>query len=183
MPALDDQLDGLLFDVRRSVRYHSRRRCFFERLHKFTAAVNVISGSTTFVGLIQSYPVIPLVSASIVTIFSTADLVIGSSQMAREHSDLAKAFIELEIKIVSMAVGEMSEKDFAALQAERLSIEAKEPPIMRVLDALAHNETCRSLGRDAGIVEIGRVQAFFSHLVDLWPGSIKPKPTVDSSAG
>lgn len=173
MPTLDDQLHGLLFDIRRSVRYHSRRRSFFERLHKFTAAVNVISGSATFVGLIQAYPVVPLISASIVTIVSTIDLVIGSSQMAREHGDLARSFISLEMKITSADPDLIDKKDYLAYQAERLSIEAKEPPAFRVLDALSYNETCRSLGNEEALLKIGVVQAFFAQWIDLWPSKIK----------
>jgi hypothetical protein len=42
---IEDMTDaqyGLLFDVRRSIRYHDRRRAFFETLHRITSALTIL---------------------------------------------------------------------------------------------------------------------------------------------
>jgi hypothetical protein len=53
-------------------------------------------------------------------------------------------FFELEKGIV--AAVELNAEKEAAIVAQRLDIEACEPPILRVLDSICHNEMMRALG-------------------------------------
>lgn len=178
MTAPADEVYGLLFDIRRSARYHLRRRSFFDRLHKATAAINVISASTSFVGIISSLPLLSTVSAATVTIISTLDLVIGSSQMAREHSDLAKSFIDLERAIIKKPNDKITEEDLSELRDRRLEIESKEPNTHRVLDAIVYNELCRSLGHkdDNQMFKVRFIQSVFAQWIDIFPSKmIHPK--------
>lgn len=175
MPAPADELHGLLFDVRRSARYHVRRRGFYERLHKIASALNILSGSTTFIGLIKSYPNLSLLGAGLVTIVSTVDLVIGSPQMARKHNDLARQFISLEKKIITVDKEKAEQKDIIKLTALRLTIEANEPPVYRVLDALCHNELCKALGYgENSFFKISGLQAALANWIDFFPGKMAP---------
>ena len=133
----------LLFGVRRSVRYHNRRRMFFDRCHVVTSFLGVIFGSATFLSILagagSGYA---LAAAAIVTLSSAIDLVVGTVKMARLHADLARQFISLEKALIP----EESFSRLDELETQRLEIEAGEPPPLRVLDSMCHNELARALG-------------------------------------
>lgn len=160
---------SLLFGVRRSIRYHSRRRQFFDRYRLFTNAVSVIFGSAAIAAVLsplgKEYTV---GAAAVVTVFSLVDLVVGSARMARLHEELCRQFIELEKEIISIPEGQFTEENASRLTAVRLSIEADEPPVKRVLDSLCHNELLRAMGYDRGeFVRVKWYQRLFAQLLDI----------------
>ena len=48
-----DRWDDMLFGVRRSIRYHQRRRAFFDRLDQFSNMLSVIFGSAAIYGVLE----------------------------------------------------------------------------------------------------------------------------------
>lgn len=139
----DDGYD-LLFGVRRSIRYHLRRQRFFERWHAFTNAVSVVFSSAVLavlIGELSDFWVI--LAAAVVTLFAVTDLVIGTSRMATLHNELARRFIFLEKKTHKARADDPA--TLTRLIDERLDIEADEPPPLRVLDCLCHNELLRAM--------------------------------------
>jgi len=57
----------------------------------------------------------------------------------------------------------------------RLAIESDEPPTLRVLDSLCHNEVLRALGQEAHRVgPISGWQRLFAHVFDWQPKRIGP---------
>jgi hypothetical protein len=166
------ELHNLLFGVRRSIRYHNHRRRFFDGFDKFTKILAAVAGSAAFATALSHHQTVTGVLAGIIAIFSAADLIIGASTAARLHADLAKRFAELEATIVRL--GSPKPEKIRELVADRLMIEAEEPPIWRVLDSVVHNELCKALGyEECHMVKIGRFQSLMSQLVDLWPSKIK----------
>lgn len=166
---IGDMRHSLLFGVRRSVRYHSRRRQFFDRYRLFTNAVSVIFGSAAIAAVLsplgKEYTV---GAAAVVTVFSLIDLVVGSARMARLHEDLGRQFIELEKETISIAEGQFTEENALRLTAARLSIEADEPPVKRVLDSLCHNELLRAMGYGREeFVKVRWYQRLFAQLLDI----------------
>ena len=140
-----DQRHDLLFGVRRSVLYHTRRRAFFDWINQSTSALSLVMGSASVYGVLKEQAeTVALVAAAAVTVFSALNLVICSSRQARTHHDLAKRFIALERKIVCVAVPTLDQ--LAAWTDERLDIEQDEPPKLRVLDCMCHNELVRAMG-------------------------------------
>jgi hypothetical protein len=146
MDDLKDKQHELLFDVRRSVRYHNERRKHYNFMNLLVSALSILFGSAVFVTILSSFDkVYTLVIAGIVTVLSTFNLLIGTSSKACLHFDLYRRFIELEKKIV--AVGEkITEEDLIRFTSERLDIEGDEPSILRVLDTLCYNELARAMG-------------------------------------
>ena len=56
----------------------------------------------------------------------------------------------------------------AELKARRLQIEATEPPILRVLDAMCHNELLTALGGDEGQrARVTRLQRWLANWADF----------------
>lgn len=98
---------------------------------------------------------------------SAADLVLGSSRKAWLHSDLARKFFDLEREI-EKSRGDVTEALIVEMKDRRLAIEADEPPILRVLDTLCHNELMRAMGypRDQQI-PVGFWQRLFASFFDL----------------
>ncbi len=157
----------LLFGVRRSVRYHNRRRAFFDRLHIVTSTVSVVFGSATvFILFSNLNPLFAAIAATIVTMFSAIDLVIGTATRARLHSDLSRRFIGLEKEIIS--AGNLNKKEVDSFTAQRLEMEADEPPVLRVLDSICHNELMRAMGhKKEKLLKIKWYQRLFAPLMDI----------------
>lgn len=171
---MDDRIHGLLFDVRRSVRYHVRRRVFFDRLNLGSSAASVIFGSAAMAamlgGLGQAWV---MAAAGMVTVLSAINLVIGSSRMARLHADLARKFIDLEKQVIS--AGEAAAESLLTYQACRLDIEAEEPPVLRVLDTLCHNELMRAMGYPMSqMVHVAWYQRLLAQVVDIEDHRLTP---------
>lgn len=158
----------LLFGVRRSVRYHVRRRQYFDRLGKFIKIFTTIGGLGTVITILDKAGVgWTLGYGTAAGVFSLIDLVIGTDEMARLHSDLAKEFIELEKQMV-LAGENLTGEQLAGFTARRLEIEAKEPPPLRVLDTICHNDLARAMGYDQSAQKkVTWPQKFFSPFFDF----------------
>jgi len=167
---LENAWYGLQFGVRRSIRYHQRRRGFFDGLDKLGDMLAVLFGSAAIYGVLAAHSATLVVVASVVvTVVATLNLVLGSSRKAWLHADLARRFIELERQLLV----EPDEGVYRQLTAQRLSIEAEEPPILRVLDSLCHNEQLRAEGLEdqrAGPISVW--QRLFAQVFDLNAGRI-----------
>lgn len=163
---MDEQYQRL-FNVRRSIRYHSRRRMFFDRWHTITSATGVIFGSATFFALLSQADLIyAQCAALVVTIMATLDLVVGTSQSARLHEDLGRKFIALERQIVMTRP--VTQDALDSFSAAQLEIEAKEPPILRVLNCLCFNEQARAEGQPPGeFLQIAWYQRWFANFCDI----------------
>ena len=173
-----EQLDGewhaLLFGVRRSIRYHARRRMFFDRFRQFTSAIGVIFGSATILTLLNNMdPLYPALAAAVVTVFFTIDLVVGTGPAARLHDDLCRRFIELE-RWMELAEKPMDAKSLAEFTARRLEIEADEPPVHRVLDMMCHNELLRAMDYERShFARIRFYQRWLAHFFDVQDDKVR----------
>ena len=170
---LRDDYSDLLFGVRRSIRYHVRRRGFFECLNTLSTAMALIFGSATIATLIGSQGTYwTLAAVGIVTITSAINLVVGSTRRAQLHWDLARKFLDLEKELISQ--GDLVTRDkFASLIARRLDIEADEPPKLLVLDTLCHNELMRAMGYPKDeYVPVKWYQRWLAHFLDVQEHSL-----------
>lgn len=163
----------LLFDIRRSVRYHNRRRAFYDRLDQVSNMLSVMLGSTAIYGVLeQSWKTVALVALGLVTGLSAINLVLGSSQRARLHFDLSRQFVEIE---KAMMKAEPSEEKIAEFTDKRLTIEMDEPPVLRVLDAICYNELARSMGYpDGKMAKIGWLQRKMAPFFDWRSDKLVP---------
>lgn len=182
MENLSTKYDDLLWGVRRSIRYHSRRRMFFENFNLTANAIGLIFGSATILAVLTQakqetdsiwWTVIP---AALVTLFSSLNLVIGTVRKAQVHHDLVRRFTQLEQDMVKMDAP--NEQMVREISAKRLQIEADEPPVKRIVDILCHNELMTATGRDQfsdpdHYYYVGRLQKLFSPICDLGADNIK----------
>ena len=170
---LDNRYHDLLFGVRRSVRYHMRRRRFFEQLDRLVSFLVVVWVTTivycvTVAGAEEARR-LAMVAFGLVVPVAAIYLIGGSPWMrVREHARLARRFVELEQKLNRTP----SEATLRYVTHMRLVIEAEEPPVMRVLDCICHNELCQAMGYDER-AQIGFFQRLFAQIVDIRPDLIK----------
>ena len=162
----------LLFGVRRSVRYHNRRRRFYTALHKLQVFCSLVLASATvmaFAGAIGGeWPLwAKTLPAALVSVLAGLDLVFGSVDKTWLHADLERQFIELERQLEAARDNPTAEL-IAQMTDRRLDIERQEPPVLRVLDTLCHNELVHAMGYGAEQqVRVGFWQRLFANFFDL----------------
>lgn len=167
-----DKVHCLLFDIRRSTRYHNRRRLFFDRVSKWTDALTAISGSGTIITVVsKASNSISIALAATTAVLSAINLVFDTKGNARLHHDFARQFINIEkVLIRSDLTAEQLEK----AEEDRLDIEAGEPPALRVLDLICYNELAKAMGYgDEEMFDIKYWRAVFVNFFDVLPGSIR----------
>lgn len=115
---IQKQIRGILFSVRRSVRYHNKRRLFFDRVHKCFRLLSVLTGAATIASVLaKAGPIWTVPFAVAVAFFSVIDLVVGTTQAARLHNDLSKRFFDLEKSII--AIKDFTDQDIISLTYKR----------------------------------------------------------------
>ena len=174
----------LLFDVRRSVRYHRRRQQFLDRVSDWVKAATAVAGSATVASLLaytpgdeSSQPTLAEMLAATTAILAALDVVFGFGKLARRHNDLAREFIALEQE--TLRAGSTSTPDnLVRLQTGRLAIEAKEPPHYRVLNAICYDELVTAMGyADKYRSNIYWFQRALAQFVDVFPSWIRKQAT------
>jgi len=160
-----ETMTDLLVASRRSVRYHLRRVRFFDAWNRRIAILSLISGTAVAASLLASAPAwIGIAFGGTIAALQAIDLIAGTATKARLHSDLARSFINLERELTLAD----ADAPVAPLIARRLEIEADEPPVLRWLDLLCHNEMSRSeFGADAQTYQVPRLQRFLADWADL----------------
>jgi len=164
-----DRRFELIFDLRRSVRYHSARRAFFTRQSRLISFASVVFGGSTIAALLSAAPEwVALSAAGAVAVSQAAELVFDLSGKAMRHEGLYRDFIALEQR-AEVCGEEMTEAQLREIVADRLRLEAGEPPILRWLGVLCHNELAGSMGEDRHVVPVSWLQRQLANYVDLGP--------------
>jgi hypothetical protein len=175
----DDKLTELWrdlnFSVRRSIRYHTHRRKFFEGWDSFFCFLVIICGGSALTTSICSdgNRVITIITTGAIAILGALDLTIGFAMRARDYHDLARDFSALERRIVKIGDNPTWD-DYAELHNQRLEIEEEEPAKKTVLDCYCHNELCRALDKKKDeYVRIWFFQSWVKQYMDVFPSLLK----------
>ena len=173
MTEVEDPWHEFKFVVQCSVRYHMRRRRFFERWSTLSSALSVVFGSATVSTLLSAdFQRVALWTAAAVTAVQILDLVIGTSRQAWIHGDLYRRFLDLEAKAT---LAEYTPAALAGLKASKMMIDAEEPPALRVLWHICYNEVMRSMGYEQSqLLRIPVLSRWLAHYLDFGDESIRP---------
>ena len=167
---ISDRAHDLLFGIRRSVRYHMKRVRFFSIVHRCIRVLLLAAGMSAFAAAIKSVGSFWQIAFSAgLALLSAIDLVVNTAEASRKHTELAIRFLDLEKRLV-LAGASIDDKTLAEFEAERLQIESCEPPILRVLDTMCHNELLRAMGYPATeghYVRIAWYQRVLAQFVDV----------------
>lgn len=175
---LNEKWRDLLFSVRRSSRYHTHRRKFFDKLGVWSDFLIIVSGGTV-VGCVSSgepdYKKWAIIFGAVTSVIGSFDLVIGFAGRARDHHDLCREFSQLEREMMS-ANEERTAENLAKFTNRRLEIEEEEPPLLHVLNAYCHNELVQAMGLSKEHrANVQWWQSIFKQWCDLFPHSLQPK--------
>ena len=136
---------ALLFGVRRSIRYHSKRQAFYERADRLSDFLLLLLGSGTVVLALQEYPRLTVAAGFCVAFISGLRHVYSYGIKAGLHARFVRDFTQLDKRLYA----DDSDETVAAVKQERLELEATEPPVMRALDTICHNELLVAMGLDS----------------------------------
>ena len=148
----NESFHELLFDVRRSIRYHSRRQAFFERVGRWSDFSLLLLGLGLAASVFRNNNWASAAGFAVIVI-SGLKLVFAFGAKAGRHAQFVKDFTRLE-KRLSPGI---SDDEIAAVRRERLDIEVTEPPVMRVLDVICHNELLVAMGYEGETLQRERV--------------------------
>jgi hypothetical protein len=135
---------GILFDVRLSIRYHSKRAAFFGFCSRAVTAISMLSSSAVIALVISKSNTASIMLGALIAVASTISLIFGWSAREHLHSELKIKFINLEKEIVKCET--INEKKLKEMKAERLQIEAGEASLVKPLYAVCYNEESTALG-------------------------------------
>lgn len=165
-----EEHDYLLFAAGLSRRYHDRLVRHYHAWSLFGGAISVVVGwgsSVVAEGTLDSWaPVAGIVMA----VGTTWALVSRSAEKSAAHRELRKRFIALERFL--KAEPPSAERVRQAMET-RHTIEEDEPPTLKVLSRICHNEQSRSIGYgESEFLPVGPIQ----HLLAT-TFSLRLKPT------
>ena len=142
---LNLKVQALLFNTRRSRRYHEWRVKFFRRFNVVRAIMTAVSTSGALAYLLKynkiDWVLFALVAAS--AFLTILELAIRMGARESLHQDLLRSFVTLERDIVVKG-SVIAEGDYNALNADYIDIEVNEPPVLRVLNRLCYNAEIRA---------------------------------------
>ena len=143
-----EKLEELRFNVARSLRYHDKRRAFFELLGKTLQFSALVGSSAAVLALVRESGSdwLAVVFAAIAAVASLLNLVIGTSTKYETYTKLKNRFIDLQARIDE--IQEPTEEEVAKVMKERHVIEKEEPSISIWLNKVCYNETVDALGYD-----------------------------------
>lgn len=154
---LDERLRALDFAIEKSMRYHQRRRGFYETAHKAVMFGVILTGSSALAGF-------PVWTGAAAAVLGALDLTLGLSHKARDHEIIFRRFTDLAKNLRGTATP--TEDDWRGWCAKRVEIESDEPPVYWALEADCHNEVARAWGRDKpeNMARLTKPQRVLMHL-------------------
>ncbi len=161
----------LLFNVRRSARYHSHRQRHYDGLNQFVLFLALILSSASIAAFATEVGQmwgtwVQLLPSALVTVSAGLNLVVGAARKARLHADFVREYTNLERRLV--APDGKTPEAVAGVTDSMLEIESSEPPILRVLDTICYNELQRAMGYDwKDQIPVGPFQRLCSRFFDV----------------
>lgn len=155
---INKKWEDLFFEVRRSIRYHSKRAGFFDFLNKMITAISIVAGSAVIAtafgsnsSMLQAVfgsnsSMLQVAFGIIVASLSTISLAFGYSSREQLHNELKREFIMLERSMIKCDYPD--DNIYKKKHARMLSIEANEPAVVRALNAVCYNEQAEAQGSE-----------------------------------
>ena len=158
---LESKIFDQLFGVKRSSRYHSHRRRFFELWNTMTVTTAALGGLSAAWVFQIGHGLPAALIALAVSITGALDLAVGTARRANQHAEIAREFILLEAMFVKSSPSD--EDSLNALIEKRLLIECREPTKLHLLDVMCHYELLRAMGDTANHPQIPRNRRWLAH--------------------
>ena len=143
MTQVEQAVDALLFQIDKSMRYHQRRRGFYDLGYRVLMLTIIVSGS---LAAVYEWKQIGLGA-----VIAAISLVWSPAYKARSHEMLFRSFTDLSIEMQSKT---WTASNYRKWKTKRVKIEGDEPPIYYALEADCENQVRRAWGRDQKLLRI-----------------------------
>lgn len=174
---VSSEASKLWFKLSFSRRYHRSREQWFDRVNQLCSFVVAFLSSGVVVTWLAgfTYHSYFLVSAAVLAgLASASQLAFSLSRSARLHAELAAAFTlvqrDLELSSPRYTISVLQR-----FKARILEIESREPPQLTVLSCLCYNDTVIALGSSTPLIDVTRIQRFFSPVLSLGAAKLERK--------
>ena len=126
----------------------------------------MIAGSSAVAAVVGDSTTLGASFAATAAVLAALDLTFGMSRRATTHASLAQQFAQLEREMVPHEHDENVDAAVATgFRQRRLEIEESEPPKLRVIDLLSHNELVTSAYRHEKLYPVGLVRRWVGHVL------------------
>jgi hypothetical protein len=167
----DDGYYDVCFSIERARRYHSKMRAFYEWCHNLARVAMALSGTASFFVVLAKDLDIAKYLTGIVAVGASIDSVFRFERKARLHDQLAQEFTALAARI---AEWDPTPVNLRKARSGRLKIEAREPPVRRLIDLQAQNEEARSRGiSPIDLVPLSPLQRVLGYVVTFGVGRLE----------
>lgn len=172
----EDAVAELKFAALRNSIYHTKRRDRLERVSRLVNFLILLAGTAVATSFLTAFGIDEKINALVLggatTVLAGLGLVYDFAVRAKDHEHLAKSFYELLSDILGTA--HPSEEKLAEWRRRFSKVVSEEPPPLRALSALAHNEALQILdGDDAPILKVTWYERAFRN-VRSYDGHIFP---------
>lgn len=137
----------LLHDCDRSARYHTLRRAFYDRIHKWMMAAVVLGGSAAVAmvsqKLLDEKSSWLLLTIFVPTLMGAIDLIWNPSGRSRDHEILSKRFYWAAKNIDEENADVANVREW---KSSLLNIYEDEPDVFHALNAECYNAATKALG-------------------------------------
>lgn len=178
--ASDAQFQRLGFDVEVAIRYHDRRRGFFDTAHRTVLALNVfvataiVSQLSVQLGL---QPYVQNAGLALVALVNILDLVVGFSERARVHDAFFKSYYALDKEMASTNKDVADSADlYRKWLSQFMDIGKDEGVIYKALYALCQNEAAGVWKLETGFSRVGFVRSLLAHFLPMSNANFPPQP-------
>ncbi len=171
-------INELRFELEVKVRYHDKRRSFFDLWHKTVSWISVFAGSAAAVAFwtwIDDAGVetkwLGVVGGMALAAVNALDVIVGFAERARLHDALYRRCVELDVRVLKC---DGSPDELRSAEADLLMIERDEPPGYYALYSDCWNDTVDALGLKLGKRKISWPRRWFRNYFQFSPEDFPP---------
>lgn len=173
--ALTAELIALDFSVHVSLRYHAKRRAWFDSMHRLSMVISAVGGSAALATIASSEPFAAAMISLVVALSGAFNVAFAPAEKARKYDELYRRFAALAAEITGTKAPRAD--DMQAWQAKKLTIEADEPTVIDILNVICHNAEAQARGYSLNHqYPVRWYQHLFAQIITLppndWPHSL-----------
>lgn len=167
---IETQVARVDFRIGRSMRYHAKRRDFFQNLRELNIwFIAIGSGGTALSSFLVAQGISTQALGVLVFLLATTDKTLGFGKKAQRYDRLHALFSDLNAKIIQTK--NPTEENWRGWVAKCVAIEKSEPSPIAVLNIVCRNEEVLSRGHPELIIPLRWWQRLFAQVISLPPKS------------
>ena len=164
--ASSQKISDRIFEVRLSIRYHSKRQKHFEIIEAGSNFLLLFLGSGALATTaIKFLPREASIIGMLIAAITAMKIAFGPAYRAARHARFVESFAELEKKLLSIK----NDEEIDQVIGELLDLEAKEPPALINLSVICYNEVAISEDQEGYVRPLSRWQGFMARWMDWRP--------------